>query len=111
MTIRDIGHHLTCPIGTNPSHETISKITDKVLEDVLACPRRQLKALYPGKLSRCPGCEGRRRRAPSHRAAHIAVAVDMNKGNVLGIWVQKSRAPSTGPGRLPRVRDAASRMT
>lgn len=36
MTIRDIQHHLDTTIGTELSHETISKITDAVLEEVLA---------------------------------------------------------------------------
>jgi hypothetical protein len=31
MTVRDIGHHLARTIGTELSHETISKITDSVL--------------------------------------------------------------------------------
>ncbi|WP_460870259.1 transposase, partial [Parafrigoribacterium mesophilum] len=33
MTIREIQHHLTSTIGTELSHETISKITDAVLEE------------------------------------------------------------------------------
>lgn len=35
MTIRDIQHHLVSTIGTDLSHETISKITDEVLAEVL----------------------------------------------------------------------------
>jgi putative transposase len=34
MTIRDIQHHLVSTIGTDLSHETISKVTDAVLETV-----------------------------------------------------------------------------
>jgi len=34
MTIRDIQHHLARTIGTDLSHETISTITDAVLEEV-----------------------------------------------------------------------------
>ena len=36
MTVRDIGHHLQRTIGTELSHDTISKITDSVLEEVKA---------------------------------------------------------------------------
>jgi putative transposase len=32
MTVRDVQHHLARTIGTELSHETISKITDTVLE-------------------------------------------------------------------------------
>ena len=37
MTVRDIAHHLQRTIGTELSHDTISKITDSVLEEVKAC--------------------------------------------------------------------------
>ena len=37
MTIRDIEHHLVSTIGTEISRETISKITDEVLDEVMAC--------------------------------------------------------------------------
>jgi transposase-like protein len=47
MTIRDIGHHLASTIGTELSHETISKVTDAVCDEVLAWQQRPLEALYP----------------------------------------------------------------
>lgn len=36
MTVRDIGHHLARTLGVEVSAETISKITDAVLEEVKA---------------------------------------------------------------------------
>lgn len=47
MTIRDIQHHLATTIGTELSHETISNITDAVLEEVLQWQKRPLEELYP----------------------------------------------------------------
>ena len=47
MTIRDIQHHLARTIGTELSHETISKITDEIGEEILAWQRRPLESLYP----------------------------------------------------------------
>ncbi len=47
MTMRDIGHHPATTIGTELSHETISKIVDEISEEVLAWQRRPLEALYP----------------------------------------------------------------
>lgn len=47
MIIRDIQHHLASMIGTELSHETISKITDQVADEVLAWQTRPLEALYP----------------------------------------------------------------
>ncbi|AZI59193.1 hypothetical protein EH165_14635 [Nakamurella antarctica] len=47
MTVRDIEHHLVSTIGTEISRETISKITDEVLDEVLAWQQRPLDAFYP----------------------------------------------------------------
>src|SRR5205823_6039753 len=47
MTIRDIAHHLAATIGTELSHETISKIVDAIADEVLAWQQRPLEALYP----------------------------------------------------------------
>src|SRR5690606_32263245 len=47
MTIRDIQHHLASTIGTELSHETISKITDDILDEVMIWQTRPLEALYP----------------------------------------------------------------
>jgi putative transposase len=42
MTVRDIEHHLARTIGTEVSRETISKITDGVVEEVKAWQHRAL---------------------------------------------------------------------
>jgi putative transposase len=47
MTVRDIQHHLARTIGTELPHETISKITDSVLEEVNAWQSRPLEEIYP----------------------------------------------------------------
>lgn len=40
MTIRDIAYHLEATVGTELSHDTISKITDEVLEEMTAWQTR-----------------------------------------------------------------------
>jgi putative transposase len=47
MTVRDIKHHLARTLGTDLSHETISKITDAVAEEVKAWQSRPLEEIYP----------------------------------------------------------------
>ena len=47
MTVRDIEHHLVRTLGVEVSRETISKITDAVLEEVKAWQARPLDAIYP----------------------------------------------------------------
>jgi putative transposase len=89
MTIRDIQHHLVATIGTALSHETISKITDEVLEEVLAWQRRPLEAFYPVIYLDALVVKVRDANHVRNKSAHIAVGVDMDGiKHVLGIWVQ-----------------------
>jgi putative transposase len=91
MTIRDIRHHLVSTIGTDLSHETISKITDEVLEEVLAWQRRPLEAFYPVIYLDALVVKVRDGAHVRNKAAHIAIGVDLEGvKHVLGIWVQTS---------------------
>ena len=89
MTIRDIQHHLASTLGTELSHETISKITDQVAEEVLAWQTRPLDALYPVIYLDAIVVKVRDGGHVRNKAAHIAVGVDLDGvKHVLGIWVQ-----------------------
>jgi len=89
MTIADIEHHLATTLGTELSRETISKITDEVLEEVLAWQRRPLEALYPVIYLDALVVKVRDGGHVINKAAHIAVGVDMDGiKHVLGIWIQ-----------------------
>jgi putative transposase len=89
MTIRDIEHHLASTIGTELSHETISKITDAVLEEVIWWQKRPLEELYPILYMDALTIKVRDGHHVKNRSAHIAVGVDLDGiRHVLGIWVQ-----------------------
>jgi len=89
MTVRDIGHHLASTIGTELSHETISKIVDAVSDEVLAWQQRPLDALYPVVYLDAIIVKVRDGGHVRNKAAHIAVGVDFDGiKHVLGIWVQ-----------------------
>lgn len=91
MTIRDIEHHLAATLGTEMSHETISKVTDAVADEVLAWQTRPLEAFYPVIYLDALVVKIRDGAHVTNRAAHIAVGVDMDGvKHVLGIWVQAS---------------------
>jgi putative transposase len=91
MTIRDIQHHLVSTIGTDLSHETISKITDAVLEEITAWQSRPLEPLYPVIYLDALVVKVRDGAHVRNKAAHIAVGVDMDGiKHVLGIWVQQT---------------------
>ena len=89
MTIRDIQHHLAATLGTELSHETISKVTDAVAEEVTAWQTRPLEAFYPVIYLDALVVKIRDGAHVANRSAHIAVGVDMDGiKHVLGIWVQ-----------------------
>jgi transposase-like protein len=89
MTVRDIGHHLAATIGTELSHETISKIVDGIADEVLAWQQRPLEALYPVIYLDAIVVKVRDGGHVRNKAAHIAVGVDVDGiKHVLGIWVQ-----------------------
>ena len=89
MTVRDIQHHLAVTIGTELSHETISKITDQIGQEVLAWQHRPLEALYPVIYLDAITVKIRDGAHVINKAAYIAIGVDMDGiKHVLGIWVQ-----------------------
>ena len=91
MTVRDIQHHLASTLGTELSHETISKVTEAVAEEVAAWQTRPLEAFYPVIYLDALVVKIRDGAHVANRAAHIAVGVDMDGvKHVLGIWVQAS---------------------
>ena len=95
MTVRDIQHHLASTLGTDLSHETISKITDAVCDAVLEWQDRPLEEFYPVIYLDAIRVKIRDQGRVSNRAAHIAVGVDMEGiKHVLGIWVQADEGAS-----------------
>ncbi len=110
MTVRDIEHHLVSTIGTEISRETISKITDEVLDEVLAWQQRPVEAFYPVIYLDAIIVKVRDGAHVRNKAAHIAVGVDMDGiKHVLGIWMQATEgakfwaafATNTTRGQLP----------
>lgn len=99
MTIRDIQHHLARTIGTDLSAETISNITDAVLEEVSAWQTRPLDALYPVVFMDALVVKVKENNAVRNKAAHIAVGVDCDGvKHVLGIWIQATEGAKFGAG-------------
>ena len=89
MTVRDIEHHLASTIGTEISRETISKITDAVLDEVADWQKRPLDEIYPILYLDALVIKVRDGHHVKNRSAHIAVGVDLDGiRHVLGIWVQ-----------------------
>ena len=88
MTVRDIGHHLQRVYGTDLSAETISNITDGVLNEVKAWQNRPLDEVYPIVYVDALMVKIRDGGHVRNKAAYIVVGVDTDgTKHVLGIWV------------------------
>ena len=89
MTVRDIGHHLRRTLGVDISHETISKITDAVLEEVKAWQSRPLDPVWPLVYIDALVVKVRDGNVVTNKAAHLVLGADTDGvKHVLGIWVQ-----------------------
>ena len=106
MTVRDIQAHLARTIGTELSHDTISKITDAVLEEVKEWQTRPLDPVYPIIYLDALVVKVRDSHQVRNKAAHIAVGIDLDGvKHVLGIWVQTSEGAKFWAGVLAELRN------
>ena len=110
MTVRDIQHHLARTLGTELSHETISNVTDAVLEEVKAWQARPLEEIYPIIYLDALVVKVRDGHQVRNKAAHIAVGVDLDGiKHVLGIWVQTSEGAKFWAGVCAELRNRGVR--
>ena len=94
MTCSDIVHHLNQVYGTDLSGETVSRITDAVLEEVRAWQARPLDPVYAAVFLDAIVVKVRDNHAVQNKPAYVAIGVDADgEKHVLGIWVAK-----TAPG-------------
>jgi putative transposase len=93
MSVRDIARHCQRTMGIEISHDTISKITDGVLEEMRAWQSRPLEAVYPVVFVDALVAKVRDGGSVRNKAVNIAVGIDCEGiKRVLGIWV----APAEG---------------
>jgi hypothetical protein len=110
MTVRDIQHHLARTLGMELSHDTISKITDEVLEEVKAWQHRPLEEIYPIIYLDALVVKVRDGHQVRNKAAHIAIGVDLDGiKHVLGIWVQATEGAKFWAGVCAELRNRGVR--
>lgn len=91
MTVRDISGHLSELYGTELGRDTISRITDAVLEDVTAWRTRPLDRVYPIVYFDAMQVKVREDRSVQNRACYLALGVTCDgEREVLGIWWQET---------------------
>ena len=91
MSVRDIEDHLTDLYGVEIKRDTISRVTDAVLEDVAAWRTRPLDAVYAIAYFDCLMVKVREDRSVRTRACYLAIGVTIDGDReVLGIWWQET---------------------
>jgi putative transposase len=95
MSVRDILHHLEQVYGTQLSAETVSRITDGVLEEVRAWQSRPLDPVWAVVFLDAIMVKVRDNQVVQNKPAYLAVGIDGDgEKHVLGIWLAKT-APQT----------------
>jgi putative transposase len=91
MTVRDISDHLSELYGTEIGRDTISRITDAVLDDVEAWRTRPLETVYPIVYFDAMRVKVREDRSVRTMACYLALGVTVDgEREVLGIWWQET---------------------
>jgi putative transposase len=91
MSVRDISAHLSELYGTEIGRDSISRITDAVLEDVAAWRSRPLDRVYPIVYFDAMFVKVREDRSVKNRACYLALGVSCDGDReVLGIWWQET---------------------
>jgi putative transposase len=89
MSVRDIAAHLQGLCGVEIGRDTISRVTDAVLEDVAAWRSRPLERIYPIVYFDALHVKVREDRSVRTRACCLAVGVTVEGDReALGIWWQ-----------------------
>ena len=94
LTTGDIQAHLAEIYGTDISRETISKITDRVVDDMAAWQSRPLDRMYPVLLIDAIMIKVRDSQV-ANRPVYVVIGVNMDgERDVLGMWL----GPTGGEG-------------
>ena len=91
MTVRDMSAHLSELYGVDVGRDTISRVTDAVLEDVEAWRTRPLDEVYPIVYFDAMQVKVREDRSVRNLACYLALGVTCDgEREVLGIWWQET---------------------
>ncbi len=103
MSVRDILHHLEQVYGTQLSHETVSRITDQVLEEVRAWQSRPLDPAWAVVFLDAIVVKVRDNHVVQNKPAYLAVGIDGDgEKHVLGIWLAKTPLDTATAGEGAR---------
>ncbi len=103
MSVRDITHHLEQVYGTVLSAETVSRITDQVLEEVRAWQSRPLEQVYAAVFLDAIVVKVRDNHVVQNKPAYTAIGIDCDgEKHVLGIWLARTMPGDSTAGEGAR---------
>jgi putative transposase len=106
MSVRDIARHCQRSMGIEISHDTISRITDEVLEEMRAWQVRPLEPVYPVVYIDALVAKVKDGGAVRNKAVNIAVGTDCDGvRHVLGIWVAAAEGAKAWAAALSQMRN------
>jgi putative transposase len=89
MSVRDIEAHLRSLYGVEIGRDTISRVTDQVLEEIAAWRTRPLEQVYPIVYFDCLMVKMTEDRSVKTRACYLALGVTLEgERELLGLWWQ-----------------------
>lgn len=97
MTTRDIADTFKEMYDVDVSHTLISKITDGVMEEVIAWQNRPLDSVYPILFLDCIVIKVRENKRVINKAVFLALAINTEgMKELLGIWLLRMKVPNSG---------------
>ena len=103
MSVRDILHHLEQVYGTQLSAETVSRITDQVLQEVRAWQSRPLDPVWAVVFLDAIMVKVRDNHVVQNKPAYLAIGIDADgEKHVLGIWLAKTPLDAAAAGEGAR---------
>ena len=91
MSVRDISDHLSELYDTEIGRDTISRITDAVVDDIAAWRSRPLDEIYAIVYLDAIRVKIRENRSVQNRACYLAVGINLEgEREILGLWWQET---------------------
>ena len=95
MSVKDIQHHLDDLYGYELSTETISNITEKILEKAIEWQNRPLEPIYPIIFMDATVLKIKVDRVIKNTACYIMLGINLEgKKDILGIWIAEDNETS-----------------
>jgi putative transposase len=89
MSQRDIQAHLEEMYGTEVGHDLISRVTDAVVDEVVAWQSRPLDPIWPVVFLDALVIKVREQGVVQNKSAYLALGVDVDgRKEVLGLWLE-----------------------